>query len=91
MQEHGGALGRAEKENRVDTGHVDAFVENVNREDGAELAVAQTTEGRVALRVTRIAGDRHRGEARIAQLAKVLDRLENSILFFSSCWAGSLI
>lgn len=42
------ALGRPEKEDRVDLRHVDAFIEDVDREEAVDLAVAQAPERAIA-------------------------------------------
>jgi hypothetical protein len=45
LQEDGGALGGAQEQHGVDLGHVDALVEQVDREDGVDLSVTQVTKG----------------------------------------------
>ena len=45
LQEHGRALGRAQEQDRVDLGNVDAFVEDVDREDRSNLAAPKLTHG----------------------------------------------
>ena len=49
LEEQRGALGGTQHEHGVDRGHVDAFVEQVDREDDADLAGGEVLQCRLAV------------------------------------------
>ena len=58
LEEHDRRLGRAQHQHRVDLGHVEALVEQVDGEDDVELAVAQLFDRLLPRRGRRPAVDR---------------------------------
>ena len=44
LEKHGDRLGRPQEKDRVDLGNVDALVEHVTREDGAELTALEPSD-----------------------------------------------
>ena len=63
LQEQRRALGRAEHEDRVDDRHVDALVEQVDREDDAYATGRQVSKRGLAFGLRRVTPDRNRVDA----------------------------
>ena len=67
LQVEGGALGGAQEEHGVDFGDVDALVEHVHGEEGAELAATQLLDHRGAFAERGVAGDAGGGQALLVE------------------------
>src|SRR5690554_125785 len=68
LQEDRGALGRAQKEHRVDLGNFDALIKKIDREDHLQLPAGQAVFGAMAVIGRRVAGERERGNPRTVEL-----------------------
>ncbi len=77
LQEQRGAVGRAEHQERVHGGDVDALVEQVDREDDVDTALGEVDECPASLGVGRVGPDGRRHDAglmkRVRHEARVLD------------------
>jgi len=67
LQEERGALGWSKKQDGVDFGHVDAFIEDVDREHDVDVACPQVPQRSVPLRGLRLASDSDGGQAQVAE------------------------
>ena len=63
LRQDGGGLRGTKQEHRVHRRHVDALAENVDAEDAAEVALLESSQGRVAFRAVGLAPERCAREA----------------------------
>ena len=67
LQKQRGALGGAQHQDGVDARHVDALVEQVDREDDLDSSFPQVPDCGSAIRVRRLPPDRHGGDAELLE------------------------